>query len=184
MIYLLLHRTTSLQITPERAERALRDMVFTSWRASACEDFPDTLKLISLIDFFLPYFPLHRDQVRGRRWCGNGVTVPPQQTLIDWSSLCHTIVSPPSVKSKPNLNISASCPQVEELVTRALVQWGTMLWHEKLTQLEWRPEVVAFLTDRVRGIQAWHQATPTDPYPPIHTHRFISPAWCLCSGGL
>ena len=33
---------------------------------------------------------------------------------------------------------------------RALVQWGTMLWHEKLTQLQWDPEVVAFLTDRVR----------------------------------
>ena len=48
--------------------------------------------------------------------------------------------------------------QVEELVRRALVQWGTMLWHEKLTQLQWDPEVVAFLTDRVRGPGSLHSA--------------------------
>lgn len=40
--------------------------------------------------------------------------------------------------------------QIEELMSRALIQWGTMLWHEKLTQLEWDEEVVKFLTNKVR----------------------------------
>ena len=59
----LVFSSSPLQITPERAERALRDLVFSSWRRSPCEEYPDTLKMISLIDFFLPYFPLQREQV-------------------------------------------------------------------------------------------------------------------------
>jgi hypothetical protein len=52
-----------LQITPESAEHALRDLVFASWRHNACEEYTDTLKLISLVDFFLPFLPLQRKQV-------------------------------------------------------------------------------------------------------------------------
>ena len=48
-------------------------------------------------------------------------------------------------------NLDIHTYQVSELVSRSLVQWGTMLWHEKLTQMEWGPEVVTFLTDRVRA---------------------------------
>lgn len=44
----------------EAAEALLRSVVFTQWRASGCEAYEDTLKLMSLIDLFLPYLPLER----------------------------------------------------------------------------------------------------------------------------
>jgi hypothetical protein len=47
----------------EEAERRLRDAVFARWRRDACEPYEDTLKLVSLVDFFLPYFPLERRHV-------------------------------------------------------------------------------------------------------------------------
>lgn len=94
--------------------------MFAAWRRSACEDYPDTLKLVSLVDFFLPYFPLQREQVRSdeREFCYR----PPERNSLH---------------------------QVELLVVRALNQWAQALWHEKLTQMQWTSEVVAFLTDRV-----------------------------------
>eukprot|EP00879_Flechtneria_rotunda_P003365 GHRR01003593.1.p1 GENE.GHRR01003593.1~~GHRR01003593.1.p1 ORF type:complete len:369 (+),score=124.57 GHRR01003593.1:1009-2115(+) len=48
------------KVTAEAAERVLRDAVFAQWRASQCESFEDTAKLMSLIDAFLPYLPLER----------------------------------------------------------------------------------------------------------------------------
>jgi hypothetical protein len=53
----------------EEAERRLRDAVFARWRRDGCEAYEDTLKLVSLVDFFLPYFPLERrhvDELIGR----------------------------------------------------------------------------------------------------------------------
>lgn len=52
------------QASAEAAEKALRNAVFSAWRHSGCEEeFADTLKIISLIDFFLPFFPLEKDSV-------------------------------------------------------------------------------------------------------------------------
>jgi hypothetical protein len=42
------------------AEVLLRSVVFAQWRASQCESYEDTAKLMSLIDVFLPYLPLER----------------------------------------------------------------------------------------------------------------------------
>ena len=39
-------------------------MVFERWAAAGCEDHADTLKMVGLIDFFLPFFPLERAHVR------------------------------------------------------------------------------------------------------------------------
>jgi hypothetical protein len=47
----------------EEAEQLLRDVVFAQWRASQCESHADTLKLMSLIDAFLPYLPLERQHM-------------------------------------------------------------------------------------------------------------------------
>lgn len=49
-----------MQITPEAAERALKDLVHEKWAREGCEDHSDTLKLIGLVNFFLPFFPLER----------------------------------------------------------------------------------------------------------------------------
>jgi ATP-dependent Clp protease ATP-binding subunit ClpA len=47
----------------EAAGAVLRDVVFAQWRASQCESYHDTLKLMSLIDLFLPYLPLQRQHL-------------------------------------------------------------------------------------------------------------------------
>jgi hypothetical protein len=57
------HAHAHRQVTAEGAERALRDLVFDHWQRSGCESFEDTLKLTSLVDFYLPYLPLERAHV-------------------------------------------------------------------------------------------------------------------------
>jgi hypothetical protein len=47
----------------EDAEQLMRDVVFEEWRKSDCESYADTLKLMSLIDLFLPYLPLSRQHM-------------------------------------------------------------------------------------------------------------------------
>lgn len=47
----------------EEAEQLMRDVVFDEWRKSDCESYADTLKLMSLIDVFLPYLPLGRQHM-------------------------------------------------------------------------------------------------------------------------
>lgn len=63
-----------LQISAEEADSRLRGVVFEAWRRSGCESYEDTLAFSAAIDFFLPYFPLQREQARrgqgGGRWRG------------------------------------------------------------------------------------------------------------------
>lgn len=47
----------------EAAEQLLKDVVFDEWRKSDCEGYVDTLKLMGLIDVFLPYLPLGREHM-------------------------------------------------------------------------------------------------------------------------
>jgi hypothetical protein len=49
----------------QSAEALLRRVVFAQWRASRCEAYEDTAKLMSLIDVFLPYLPLERAHMPG-----------------------------------------------------------------------------------------------------------------------
>ena len=42
----------------------LKDMVFERWLAEGCEERSDTLKMVGLVSFFLPFFPLERGHVR------------------------------------------------------------------------------------------------------------------------
>ena len=52
-----------VQITPEDAQRVLKDLVFSTWAADGCEARADTLKMVSLVDFFLPFLPLERRHI-------------------------------------------------------------------------------------------------------------------------
>jgi hypothetical protein len=52
------------RIAPEAAQRALKDLVFERWLAQGCEERADTLKMVGLVDFFLPFFPLEESHVR------------------------------------------------------------------------------------------------------------------------
>ena len=51
---------TSLQVQPEAAQKLLKDLVFEIWRRDGCEQHTDTAKLVSLVDFYLPFLPLER----------------------------------------------------------------------------------------------------------------------------
>lgn len=47
-------------ISAEHAQRTLKDLVFQRWLEEGCEDRTDTLKMVGLVDFFLPFFPLQK----------------------------------------------------------------------------------------------------------------------------
>ncbi|GBF93149.1 hypothetical protein Rsub_05880 [Raphidocelis subcapitata] len=59
----LLTTTGRNNVTAEQAERSLRELVFSHWQRSPCESYDDTLKFTSLVDFWLPFFPLERPHV-------------------------------------------------------------------------------------------------------------------------
>lgn len=50
-------------ITPEAAEKAVKNLIMGLWLQDKCERYEDTAKFLSLVDFFLPYFPLERPHV-------------------------------------------------------------------------------------------------------------------------
>ncbi|KAK9830272.1 hypothetical protein WJX72_010727 [[Myrmecia] bisecta] len=52
------------KIAPEAAQRVLKDLVFDIWQRGECEDRTDTLKMVGLIDFFLPFLPLERPHIK------------------------------------------------------------------------------------------------------------------------
>jgi hypothetical protein len=71
----------------EEAEQLLRDVVFAQWRASQCESHADTLKLMSLIDLFLPYLPLeaqHMKQLVGLALQQRGAVLAQQRVHLEW----------------------------------------------------------------------------------------------------
>ena len=91
-----------MQISAEEAQKVLKDLVFSLWTADDCEERTDTLKMLALVDFFLPFLPLER-------------------------------------------------PHIEQLFEMRLRERRRMLAAEKqAANLTWTPEVVRFLTDRVR----------------------------------
>ncbi|KAK9787248.1 hypothetical protein WJX73_009504 [Symbiochloris irregularis] len=50
-------------VQPEAASKVLKDLVFSVWREGGCEGFTDTAKSVSLINFYLPFFPLRRPHI-------------------------------------------------------------------------------------------------------------------------
>ena len=47
----------------EALQYTLKNMMFALWQRDGCEDRVDTVKALSLIDMFVPYFPLSRETV-------------------------------------------------------------------------------------------------------------------------
>ena len=52
------------RISPEQAQKELKDLVFERWQKQGCEERTDTMKMVGLVDFFLPFFPLERKHVK------------------------------------------------------------------------------------------------------------------------
>lgn len=77
----------------QEAEQLLKDVVFDEWRKSDCEGYADTLKLMGLIDVFLPYLPLGRSHMpqlvelalnqRAARLRGQAIRLQWEQGVVD-----------------------------------------------------------------------------------------------------
>ena len=52
-----------MQISAEEAQKVLKDLVFSMWTSDECEERTDTLKMLALVDFFLPFLPLERPHI-------------------------------------------------------------------------------------------------------------------------
>jgi hypothetical protein len=52
-----------MQVSAEDAQRVLKDLMFDLWRADDCEERADTLKMLALVDFYLPFLPLERPHI-------------------------------------------------------------------------------------------------------------------------
>jgi ATP-dependent Clp protease ATP-binding subunit ClpA len=48
------------RLQPEELQRMLKDIVFEKWSQQNCEEDSDTLKMVGLIRFFVPFFPLKK----------------------------------------------------------------------------------------------------------------------------
>ncbi len=51
------------KVRAEDAQRVLKDLVFDLWRSDNCEERSDTLKMLALVDFYLPFLPLERPHI-------------------------------------------------------------------------------------------------------------------------
>ena len=91
----------TVQIAPEAAQRLLKDLVFAQWSEEACEQRMDTLKMVSLVDFFLPFLPLERQHIT-------------------------------------------------QLFDMKLLDKAEQLQKQERCHLTWGPDVVSFLSDKVR----------------------------------
>ena len=95
--------TDMVQISAEEAQKVLKDLVFSMWADDGCEERTDTLKMLTLVDFFLPFLPLER-------------------------------------------------PHIEALFAMRLRERRrTLIVEGHVANLTWTPDVVTFLTDRVRS---------------------------------
>lgn len=52
-----------MQVSAEEAQRLLKDLMFEQWGGDTCEERADTLKMLALIDFYLPFLPLERPHI-------------------------------------------------------------------------------------------------------------------------
>jgi len=50
-------------VDAEKLQYTLKNMMFNLWQRDACEERVDTVKALSLIDMFVPYFPLNKEAI-------------------------------------------------------------------------------------------------------------------------
>lgn len=63
LLNLLEKYTSRSDMHPEDAQKILKDMLFSRWVNQGCEERVDTMKSVSLIDMFVPFLPLERENV-------------------------------------------------------------------------------------------------------------------------
>ena len=53
-----------LQLDPEKVQRVLKGIVSQKWDATGCHDHASLWKMVSMVDFFLPFLPLEQSHLR------------------------------------------------------------------------------------------------------------------------
>lgn len=108
--------------------RALKNAMFTKWEKEHCEDFHDTVKVLSSIEYFVPFQPLDEDALKQ---IANAHLEYRSNYLIEnefVSSMITTLSSSSSSRESPT-NSVASLPQMDAIKRRVNV---TLSWDDRL----------------------------------------------------
>lgn len=108
--------------------RALKNAMFTKWEKEHCEDFHDTVKVLSSIEYFVPFQPLDEDALKQ---IANAHLEYRSKYLIEnefVSSMLTTLSSSSSSRESPTSNV-ASLPQMDAIKRRVNV---TLSWDDRL----------------------------------------------------
>ena len=54
----------AVQLDPEKVQRVLKGIVSQKWDATGCHDHASLWKMVSMVDFFLPFLPLEQSHLR------------------------------------------------------------------------------------------------------------------------
>jgi hypothetical protein len=112
----------ALQVTAEAAQRMLKDLIYEIWTAEACESPTDTLKLMSLVDFYLPFLPLERDHIRSLfimrlRERQAEVHKATKDTLTWCDEVLDLLVSKVTPPPPPHLPLSAFISSISRVIS-------------------------------------------------------------------
>ena len=108
--------------------RALKNAMFTKWEKEHCEDFHDTVKVLSSIEYFVPFQPLDEDALKQ---IANAHLEYRSNYLIEnefVSSMLTTLSSSSSSRESPTSSV-ASLPQMDAIKRRVNV---TLSWDDRL----------------------------------------------------
>jgi len=108
--------------------RALKNAMFTKWEKEHCEDFHDTVKVLSSIEYFVPFQPLDEDALKQ---IANAHLEYRSKYLIEnefISSMLTRLVSKPSSAKVPG-NTAAVLPSINAIKRRVNV---TLRWDDSL----------------------------------------------------
>jgi len=108
--------------------RALKNAMFTKWEKEHCEDFHDTVKVLSSIEYFVPFQPLDEDALKQ---IANAHLEYRSKYLIEnefVSSMLTTLSSSSSSRESPTSSV-ASLPQMDAIKRRVNV---TLSWDDRL----------------------------------------------------
>ncbi|KAK9821179.1 hypothetical protein WJX74_005314 [Apatococcus lobatus] len=61
---LLVKTKDRLKLNPEKVQRMLKEIVSQKWDATGCHDHASLWKMVSMVDFFLPFLPLEQSDLR------------------------------------------------------------------------------------------------------------------------
>ncbi len=151
-----------VQITPEEAQRALKDLIFSMWADDGCEAQADTLKFVSLVDFFLPFLPLERRHIEAlflMRLEETAAQLRQSQSIeLTWDPDIITFLTDKARSSSPRgLNALLSCAVPANFrLNLESIHYRTQVEFDGAHPIEGAKEVSTVMTRHVsRALRVW-----------------------------